>query len=261
MQVLVLAAQNAVDYRAARRRHLRLDALPAGRRLDRRRRLWRDLHERARARARASASGRRARAGEREPRRRSASAARDPHGVRHGRRRRAASGLPHRCRRHGRRVWPELAPARRAAARDRRGGRFRRDPCVGRDQSEAGSTACIVVVPPPARLSVRRAERTELQLGAVDVHLLVISVDALAHQVLASRGRRVRAPRPRLRLRPMARVHRSARGARRLRARSRWPDALASTVPVKRSKPWVRPTRTRGTSASTPRPNSAGSST
>ena len=68
MQVLVLAAQNAVPYRAARRRHLRLDALPADRRLDRRRALRRDLREPARDRARRRPSARRRAAGRGEPR-------------------------------------------------------------------------------------------------------------------------------------------------------------------------------------------------
>ena len=48
MQVLVLAAQNVGPVRAARRRHLRVDALPAGRRLDRRLGLRRDLRQPAR---------------------------------------------------------------------------------------------------------------------------------------------------------------------------------------------------------------------
>ena len=56
MQVLVLAAQNAVPYRAARRRHLRLDALPAGRRLDRRLALRRDLRQPARQQPRRRAA-------------------------------------------------------------------------------------------------------------------------------------------------------------------------------------------------------------
>ena len=108
----------------ARRRHLRLDAVQAGRRLDRRLRLRRDLHESAWPRARTARPARRAR-GASEPRRRPPPAARDPRALRRGRRRRAPSGLPHRCRRHARRVRPELAAARRAAARDGGIGRTR----------------------------------------------------------------------------------------------------------------------------------------
>ena len=54
--------------RAARRRHLRLDALPTGRRLDRRRPLRRDLRQPARHRARRRAPAGRRAAGRGEPR-------------------------------------------------------------------------------------------------------------------------------------------------------------------------------------------------
>ena len=67
MQVLVLAAQNAVPYEHARRRHLRLDALPPDRRLDRRLDLRRDLRQPARDRTRRPATPRRSRPGGGEP--------------------------------------------------------------------------------------------------------------------------------------------------------------------------------------------------
>ena len=122
MQVLVLAAQNAVDYRL-------LGVATSGSTLFRQvggsigvsvfgaiftNELGRELAQ--------SSSGRRTRARAREPRCHPAPAARDPRGVRHGRRRRASSGLPDGGRGDGRRVRSELAAARRAAARDCRGG-------------------------------------------------------------------------------------------------------------------------------------------
>ena len=125
MQVLVLAAQNAVDYRL-------LGVATSGSTLFRQvggsigvsvfgaiftNQLGRELAQ--------SSPGRRTRARAREPRCHPAPAARDPRGVRHGRRRRASSGLPDRGRRDGRRVRPELAAARRAAARDGGIGRTR----------------------------------------------------------------------------------------------------------------------------------------
>ena len=60
MQVLVLAAQNAVDYKYLGVATLRLDALPPDRRLDRRRGLRCRLREPARGQPRREAPGRRA---------------------------------------------------------------------------------------------------------------------------------------------------------------------------------------------------------
>ena len=125
MQVLVLAAQNAVDYRL-------LGVATSGATLFRQvggsigvsvfgaiftNQLGRELAQ--------SSPARRTRAREREPRCRPAPAARDPRDVHHRRRRRASPGLPHRCRCDGRGVRAELAAARRAAARDGGSGRTR----------------------------------------------------------------------------------------------------------------------------------------
>jgi hypothetical protein len=127
MQVLVLAAQNAVDYRL-------LGVATSGSTLFRQvggsigvsvfgaiftNELGRELARRLPAGAHAPAH--------RQPCSHPAPAARDPRGVRHGRLSRAPSGLHDGGRGDGRRVRPELAGARRAAARDRRGARHRRE--------------------------------------------------------------------------------------------------------------------------------------
>ena len=123
MQVLVLAAQNAVDYRL-------LGVATSGATLFRQvggsigvSVFGAIFTNRLGPRARPARSARRARAEQCEPRRRPSLAARDPRAVRGGRCGCAPPGLPHRCRRDGRRVRAELAAAGRSAARDGGSGR------------------------------------------------------------------------------------------------------------------------------------------
>ena len=125
MQVLVLAAQNAVDYRLLGVATSGASLARSDRRQYRRLRLRRDLHEPAHPRARPARPAGRARADRRQPRRAPPAPAPDPRAVRRGRIRCAPPGLPHRCRCDGRGVRTELAAARRAAARDGGVGRTR----------------------------------------------------------------------------------------------------------------------------------------
>ena len=118
MQVLVLAAQNAVDYRLLGVATSSALLFRAGRRLDRRLRLRRDLHEPSRPGARGPPSAWHACPDGRNPRRDRAASYRDQRHLRGSRRRRTPPGLSNRGCRDGRRVGAELAPARRAAARD-----------------------------------------------------------------------------------------------------------------------------------------------
>ncbi len=105
--------------RAARRRHVRLDALPADRRLDRRLDLRRDLRQPACDRARRPAPARRPRAGGRQSRGRQAAARGGQAAVHRSVHGRAPARLPRRDRLRGRRVPAHLAAARGAAAGDR----------------------------------------------------------------------------------------------------------------------------------------------
>jgi EmrB/QacA subfamily drug resistance transporter len=118
MQVLVLAVQTPSTHDG--RRHLRLDALPPDRRLDRRLRLRDDLRQPPARRARlAPAAERASAAGERpggDPRAGAARAVRLRAGVRGG----AASGLPDGRRRRSRRVRADVADPGPAAPRDGR---------------------------------------------------------------------------------------------------------------------------------------------
>ena len=127
---------------APRRRHLGRDAVQAGRRLDRRLRLRRDLREPPRPGARAPPPARRGRPDRRIPRRDRAPPDRDQHHLRRSRRCRAPPRLPDGGRRDGRRVRAELAPARRAAARDDAGSsRSPRSPSCERPQDRAPPAA------------------------------------------------------------------------------------------------------------------------
>ena len=105
---------------AARRRHLRLDALPAGRRLDRRRPLRRDLREPARDRARRRPAARRRAAGRGEPGGRRGAPAGGPGGLSRRIRRRPRTGLRRRRGSLTRRVRAHVVPARGAAPAERR---------------------------------------------------------------------------------------------------------------------------------------------
>ncbi len=134
MQVLVLAAQNAVALPAARRRDLGLDPLSPDRRLDRRLGLRRHLRQPPRQRAGEPPAARREAARILEPPGRALAAAGPARALRARGRRGAAAGLPDGCRHRPARLPDDLAAAGGAVAvgaRPARGGRGRRRSRLG----------------------------------------------------------------------------------------------------------------------------------
>ena len=129
MQVLVLAAQNAVPYADARSCDLRLDALPSDRRRGRRLDLRSDLREPAHHGARPPDTCGRPRSRSGEPGARSSPAGGGQAAVHRGVHRGDHPDLPGRGWLRDRRVPADLAPARGAAPRDQRERRDRRELC------------------------------------------------------------------------------------------------------------------------------------
>ena len=104
-----------------RRRKLRLDAVSPDRRLDRRRRVRRDLRQPSHEQPREHAAGRSAHPDCGEPGRSQTASPRDPRHLRHRRDRRAAPRVPRRSGVRSRRISPHVALARDPAEDDRAG--------------------------------------------------------------------------------------------------------------------------------------------
>ena len=124
-----------------RRCHVRLDAVSADRRLDRRGRLRRNLHQPAGRRARRQAAARRPHPHHRQPGDRQAPAARGALALRACGCRGAAAGVPDRHRHRVHRVHADLAAARAAASHHNHGSGGRR----------CGRGAAAARRPPPHR--------------------------------------------------------------------------------------------------------------
>jgi MFS family permease len=125
LQVLVLAAQNAVDYKYLGVRDVRIDALPADRGVDRRHDLRGDLRQSAREQPRSEAAGRRGRPRLTESRSAQTTAGRTSRRLCQCHRRRAPTGVPCRVGSGGGGLRPDLALTRGAAAIDDSSARCR----------------------------------------------------------------------------------------------------------------------------------------